>query len=150
MASTTLEVLIPSGLTATVELYPDGSDTIANGVSGDTLTEATNRKGYYTATVTEALSGWYIVVVKVGSNTIYSGWVYLEDDTNRYQCRDFKADVAGVPIEEASRRIGTITNGTVSGAGSGTETFTPWDGDTDKQVIVTGDVDGNRTGVTHE
>lgn len=81
MASTPVHVLAPSGLTLTLELYPEGSDTIANG-AGDTLTEQTNRKGVYVATVTEALSGRYYAIVKDGSaNLIANGAVDLADTT---------------------------------------------------------------------
>jgi hypothetical protein len=38
MAVTPVEFSAPSGLTLTVELYPYGSDTIANGL-GDTATD---------------------------------------------------------------------------------------------------------------
>ena len=84
MANTVVELLSAAGLTLTLELYPEGSDTIANG-AGDTLTEATNRDGLYTATVTEALAGYYYAkVIDGSSNLISAGWVKLADDTNTY------------------------------------------------------------------
>src|SRR5690606_3716044 len=81
MASTPVEIQYTSGVTLTLELYPLGSDTIANG-SGDTLTEETNRKGLYIATVTEALTGWHHAIVLHGSVPVSVGYVYLTDTAN--------------------------------------------------------------------
>src|SRR5690606_23827382 len=81
MASTPVEIQAPSGRTLTLELYPLGSDTIAN-TGGDSLTEHTNRKGFYQATVTESLSGWHHVLVKDGSTAVANGYIYLTDTTD--------------------------------------------------------------------
>lgn len=64
-----------TGLTLTATLYPDGSDTAA--VSGVSLTEATNRKGYYTGSVT-GLSGLHYVRVLSGATDIAAGWVIMQ------------------------------------------------------------------------
>jgi hypothetical protein len=62
----------------------DGSDTISNG-SGDSLSEDTNRKGLYSATVTEALNGTFYCYVEDSAGTVIAtGWVYLQDDTGSY------------------------------------------------------------------
>ena len=90
MASTVVEVQLPTGLTATLSVYADGSDTLANSGGADTLTEATNRLGLYTATVTEALAGLHFVKILVGANVIATGWVNLADDTSTYTVRDSK------------------------------------------------------------
>lgn len=92
MASTPVEIQLPSGLTATLSLYADGSDTLANSGGADTLTEATNRKGLYTATVTEALSGLHFAKVLIGANVVATGWINLEDDTTTYSVGDSKTD----------------------------------------------------------
>lgn len=78
--SCTLELLAPTGLTLSVQLYPYGSDTIANGVGGDSLTEATNRKGLYTATIAEAITGWHTAHVFLSGTVIAAGDVYLIAD----------------------------------------------------------------------
>jgi len=57
------------------------------------------------------------------------------------------AKVAGVSHAEAIRRIGTMVSGKVSGAGTGTETFTPWDGGS--TIVVTVDALGNVSAVTY-
>lgn len=81
MASTPVHVLAPSGLTLTLYLYPEGSDVIANG-AGNALTEQTNRKGVYLATVTQAISGRHYAIVKDGSgNLIANGALALTDTT---------------------------------------------------------------------
>ena len=46
MANTPVELRAPTALSLTLELYPYGSDTLANS-GADTLTEQTNRKGLY-------------------------------------------------------------------------------------------------------
>jgi hypothetical protein len=105
MASTIVELLAPAGLTLTLELYPEGSDTIANG-AGDTLTEATNRDGLYTATVTEALAGYYYAkVIDGSSNLISAGWVKLVDDTNTYTVGE-----RVVAIEGAKRQLDDLND----------------------------------------
>jgi len=88
----TLELLAPTGLTLTVELYPHGSDTIAN-TGGDSLTEATNRKGLYTATVAETLSGWHTAHAKLSGTVISAGDVNMVDgETCRVRDHDPAVD----------------------------------------------------------
>lgn len=96
MANTPVEFRAPPGLTLTLELYPYGSDTIGN-TGGDTATEETNRKGLYTATVTEALSGWHTAHIKLGSVVIAVGDANMADTTDivRVHDRD-QANVGGV------------------------------------------------------
>ncbi len=88
MASTTVEVHMPTGLTLTLKLYPYGSDTIANGAGGDTMTERTNAKGVYSATVTEAITGWHDAIIEEGGTSIAALDVHLADDTGTYRCHD--------------------------------------------------------------
>lgn len=88
MANKTVAILAPTGLTLTLEVYPDGSDTIAN-TGGDALTEATNRKGLYTCTVTEALSGLHTAHIKQSGTVIGVGFVYLVDEVGTYWVRDY-------------------------------------------------------------
>lgn len=85
MASTIVECELPVGSTATLELYADGSDTLANTGGADTLTAGVNRITLYTATVTEALTGLHFAQVKSGGNVLRSGWVVLQDDTRNYK-----------------------------------------------------------------
>lgn len=65
-----------SGLTLLLISPTDGS--IGNG-SGDTLTAGSN--GHFSATVTEAITGWWRVVVKNGATPLLEGgWVYIDAD----------------------------------------------------------------------
>lgn len=141
MASTVVAFEAPEGLTLTAELYPDGSDTIANG-SGDACTEATNRKGYYTFTVTESLTGWHLILIKSGSTLIATLWVFLKDDTGTYLAGNRSAGDA----ETWLHRIATKEFGVISNAASAAEEFTL--AELGITVTYAGlDSDGNRTGV---
>jgi len=89
MAATPVEIIHGiTGLTLTLKLYARGVDTLANG-AGDSMTEQTNRKGTYRATVDEALSGTYEAYAVDGSgNVLYTGLVDLEDTTSVYTVDD--------------------------------------------------------------
>lgn len=100
----TLEVRAATGLTLTVQLYPYGSDTIAN-TGGDTLTEQTNRKGIYQATVTESISGWHTAHVFESGSCIAVHDVYLTNTATTHRC------------ESAPIRAYQATDGTKLGSG---------------------------------
>lgn len=59
----------------TAELYPDGSDTAAE--ANITLTEADNREGYYTASVTGLSGLHYCRVLNAGGLLRGQGWVRM-------------------------------------------------------------------------
>lgn len=85
MAATLVIPVGITGLTLTCDLFPDGSDTAA--ASAQAMTEATNRLGYYTASIT-GLTGLHFVNIKKSSVVIGYGYVvmasagtvYLMDD----------------------------------------------------------------------
>lgn len=80
MASKTIEVDYVQGYTGLkVELYAHGTDTLSN-TGGDTLTEATNRKGVYTAAYAEAVTGLHRFLIKSGTVTLATGFVDIVDD----------------------------------------------------------------------
>jgi len=56
--------------------------------------------------------------------------------------------VAGQTIAEALRRIGAITSGQISGAGTGTETVRDY-ANSANTIVVTVDGSGNRTGIVY-
>jgi hypothetical protein len=85
--NTPVEFSAQTGLTLTVELYPYGSDTIANG-SGDAATEATNRKTIYTIIVTEALVGWHHAIIMHNGVSLGGYDVLLADDEEIHRCED--------------------------------------------------------------
>lgn len=84
----TLEVKAETGLTISVQLFPYGSDTIANGAGGDTLTEYTNRKGLYFATIAEPISGWHTVHVFQSGSCIAVHDVYLNNTATVHRVED--------------------------------------------------------------
>lgn len=107
-----------TGLTATLKLFPLGSDTIANGPS-DTLTEQTNRKGVYRATVSEtpALVGQYEAYMLDGDGVVlYSGVVELADDTEVHTVGDYVI-TAPVSVTLSADDIDDIAEGVVDGIG---------------------------------
>lgn len=87
MATTPVFFIATSGMTLTAELYPDGSDTIANG-SGDSASEEPNRKGLYSFDVTEALTGLHSVHIKSGSTVIAVYYAEMLDTTDEVTCKD--------------------------------------------------------------
>lgn len=76
--SATLEFDFAEAFTLTAELYPYGSDTIAN-TGGDSCTEQTNDKGRYTATIAEVLAGQHHVKIKSGSAVVARFHVLMID-----------------------------------------------------------------------
>lgn len=116
MATTPVEFRAPTGLTLTLELYAYGSDTIGN-TGGDSATEATNRKGLYSANVTEALEGWYTAHVKSGSTVIAVYDVFMVDDTNVHRCTDRPQDQAQETVASVTGAVGSVTGavGSVTG-----------------------------------
>lgn len=76
MAATLVIPVGITGLTLTCDLFPDGSDTAA--ASAQAMTEATNRLGYYTASIT-GLSGLHFVNINKGAVVIGYGYVIMAD-----------------------------------------------------------------------
>lgn len=124
MASTPVEIQAPSGRTLTLELYPLGSDTIAN-TGGDSLTENTNRKGFYQATVTESLTGWHQIVVKDGSTAVANGYIYLTDTTDVHRTEAPPWSVlAGLVVPEVDL-VDAPNETAIEAIQSGLSTFDP-------------------------
>tara|TARA_R110000824_G_scaffold526_11_gene3389 strand:- start:5306 stop:8155 length:2850 start_codon:yes stop_codon:yes gene_type:complete len=107
VATTPVEFESPAGLTLTLELYPYGSDTIANG-AGDACTEATNRHGVYSADVTEALTGLHHAIIVDGSGNLIATYsVDLLDDTSIYRCGDLTAGLNDISTSEVNAEVDT-------------------------------------------
>lgn len=128
----------------TYRIYEDDTATaILNGSMA--MLDGTNTTGFYIKSIAVTAANGF----EAGRNyTIYVE-AAVGGDSGAI-CYTFKVDplVAGVSVAEALRRIGALTNGTVSGAGSGTETFDDWES-SDETVVVTVDDDGNRTNVVY-
>lgn len=75
---------VPSGLSLTAKLFPDGSDTAA--ATGLTVTEMTNRKTTYVFNTT--VTGLHLIQLLSGSNVVWVGWtpLNLASDGNFESC----------------------------------------------------------------
>lgn len=110
MATTPVEIQLPTGLSSlTISIYSLTDDSsLANSGGADTLTEETNAKMFYRASVTEALSGIYRYRVIQGGTEYASGYLYMEDDTTVRYCVD--------TYSEASSLSGSLTAAGVADA----------------------------------
>jgi len=153
MASTVVAIDgLPAGLAGmTLELYANGSDTLANDGGADALTEETNRDGYYTATVTEALTGKHYALIHLsGGAKIADGYVYLADDTSTYRVVD--DDPLGLIVEAngkvTAQEVLSVLLAACAGvtADSGATLKDP-DG-TATRIAATVDSSNNRTAIT--
>lgn len=66
-----------TGSTLTLRLYPLTSGSIANGASGDAMTESGD--GLFTATVAESLTGWHKAYADRSGVPVATGWVNMSD-----------------------------------------------------------------------
>lgn len=120
MATQTVEFRSPPSQTITAKLFAVGSDTQVASVS---TTEATNRKGTYSAAFTDVAAGEYELIALVGSVPVARWFVTLTLTTATFQARD---KVGAVELDPASRdsvadavwdeaMSGHTTNGTYGG-----------------------------------
>jgi len=109
MATQTIEFRAATGLTLTAKLFAAGSDTEVASVSA---TEATNRKGTYTAAYTDIAAGEYMLIGISSSLPVCSWWVNLRLSTATFQVYDYP----NFKLEEALK---TAVTGVV-GSGSTT------------------------------
>lgn len=84
----TVEFGAPSGIsTVTGELYPNGSDSIANGAGGDSASEYTNRKGWWHMSVAEEITGLHLLIIKTDGFAIGRGWVNITGTTGTFKAK---------------------------------------------------------------
>lgn len=74
MATQTVEFQCVTGQSVTAKLFAVGSDTEVASVSA---TEATNRKGTYSAAYTDVAAGTYRLIALTGSTPLAAWWVDL-------------------------------------------------------------------------
>lgn len=129
-----------------------------------TLTEHATVKRLYTGTVTASAGDYYHNLLSAGSY-VGGGTITVSgtDGTTSYE--DFAASpagvntevldvigtdalIAGVTIKEAIRRIGALTSGIVTGAGTGSETFKDY-AESASTIVITADIFGNRSEITY-
>ncbi len=85
MATQTVEFRSPPSQTITAKLFAVGSDTQVASVSS---TEATNRKGTYSAAYTDVAAGEYELIALVGSVPVARWFVTLTLTTATFQAYD--------------------------------------------------------------
>jgi hypothetical protein len=85
MATQTIEFRAATGLTLTAKLFAAGSDTEVASVSA---TEATNRKGTYTAAYTDIPVGEYMLIGLSSGAPVCSWWTNLILSTMTFQVYD--------------------------------------------------------------
>ena len=92
MATQTVEFRAATGLTITAKLFSAGSDTEVASVSA---TEATNRKGTYSAAYTDVAAGEYVLIALSSGTPVASWWVSLTLSTATFQVYE-RVDKAGI------------------------------------------------------
>ena len=132
-------------------IYEDSNETailtgdMDDGSGANSEFDDANTTGFYVKTIAcTAVNGF-----EAGkSYTIYI--VATVDGDTGGICYAFKAKakVGGVSTEEALRRIGAITSGIISGAGTGTETFKDF-AESASTIVITVDGSGNRSAITY-
>ena len=97
MATQTVEFRSPPSQTVTAKLFAVGSDTEQASVSA---TEATNRKGTYSAAFTDEAAGEYELIAFVGVVPVARWFVTLTLTTATFQARD---KVGAVELDSATQ-----------------------------------------------
>ena len=97
MATQTVEFRSPPSQTVTAKLFSVGSDTQVASVS---TTEATNRKGTYSAAYTDVSAGEYELIALVGAVPVARWFVTLTLTTATFQTYD---KVGAVELDPAAR-----------------------------------------------
>jgi len=112
MPTTPIEFVAPPGQILSLELYPFGSDAIANGAGGDSGVERANADGLYSADVTQALIGLFDAVIRrdSGSALLANYIVNIRaDDTTIYKCADDVYGAVALPDAAAAGAGGLAT-----------------------------------------
>ena len=101
MATQTIEFRAATGLTITAKLFSAGSDTEVASVSA---TEATNRKGTYSAAYTDVAAGEYVLIALSSGTPVASWWVTLTLTTATFQVYE-RSNLAGLALEATAQDI---------------------------------------------
>jgi len=132
MATQTVEFRSPPSQTITAKLFAIGSDTQVASVS---TTEATNRKGTYSAAYTDVAAGEYELIALVGAVPVARWFVTLTLTTATFQAYDRSTAV----LDSASRLAiwNTLTTETFTADSFG-ELLLISDGTNGRAVKITG------------
>lgn len=127
MATQTVEFRAATGLTIVAKLFAAGSDTE---VASVTATEATNRKGTYSAAYTDVAAGEYQLIALNSGTPVASWWTTLTLSTATFGVYD-KADTRDIntrALDIQSRIPDSLENGRIKasivGTGTGARTVT--------------------------
>jgi len=112
VATQTVEFRAATGLTITAKLFSAGSDTE---VASVTATEATNRKGTYSAAYTDVPAGEYQLIGLNSGTPVASWWTTLTLSTSTFSTYD-KADTRDIntrALDIQSRIPATLDSGNI-------------------------------------
>lgn len=132
MATQTIEFRSPPTQTITAKLFAVGSDTV---VATASATEATNRKGTYSAAFTDVAAGTYELISFVSSTPVARWYVVLTLTTATFQVTDAPASTIANAVwnetQSGHTTAGTFgkyldaaISGLSTGTGSGARTVT--------------------------
>jgi len=131
----------PAETSATIDLFPIGSDTSTQSVAA---TEATNRSGVYTGTITAGALDYYVQLQGSDGLMLADGWARVSaTDTTHHVVDDLNYQLADL----VSYCL-TVLAGTISTANTATETFDLTLEGEAYRAAVSVDSDGNRTAQT--
>jgi hypothetical protein len=116
MATQTVPFRASPGETVIHELFASDSDTV---VSSVTATEATNRKGHYSADHVDVPAGEYHWIARVGSTPVASDWVTLLAATGRYDSYPWRsAKFIDASVSGIAASVWAVLTSTLSTAGT--------------------------------
>lgn len=116
-ATQTVEFFAAPSQTITAKLFAAGSDTQ---VASVTATEATNRKGVYTAAYTDVAAGTYRLLALVGTTPVASWWVDLTLTTATFVAYELplgvfnSGDATQATLLQVKAKTDLITAGNIS------------------------------------
>ena len=114
MATQTIEFRSPPSQTVTAKLFAIGSDTQ---VDSQSATEATNRKGTYSAAFTDVAAGQYELIAFVSTTPVARWFVTLTLTTATFQVYDSTVEIAIKAVtDDLAASASVIIPGTVSTA----------------------------------
>jgi len=117
MATQTVEFPCVTGQTVTAKLFSFGSDTQVASVSA---TEATNRKGLYSAAFTDVAAGTYRLIALNGSNVPMAAWdVTLTLTTATFQV--FEIGMTSSTVSAVSGSVGSVGSNGITAAALATD-----------------------------
>ena len=122
-------------------LASDGMDSVV--LPADIITAASINTGAFSA---DAFAANALVAATFAAD--YLAAIQAEANAACVDVVNVDALVSGQSMAEALRRIGAITSGIISGAGTGTETFKDY-AESASTIVVTVDGSGNRSAITY-